>query len=333
MSAVWGPFDDAVDALTNLGGFTDEVLDPQYGIAWIGGGTLYTLRAPRYDGNGDGEVIVYEHRDLPPAAVAPKGLGERVVAWFSKIMAENAQREIDNAQMQMAASRAMMKGVTTLVQRAFGSPDRRLDTAGVVMDGVGIGFSLVLMSFGPLEVLGVIALFGGGAVLVADGLAYATELAGYDETADGIKSWTFYPRCIFTLMTLPDAAWGIGKAVLESAELGSAAIKAGVASDRAAQGFARTSRAAVSASDALTASQSASRAARYARVGESAKRRADAARLKLTKYMGAQAGSRFVIPPALLLLLKEKNDGAEARERMAEKMRSYAFHVTALHRS
>ncbi len=306
MSAVWGPFDDAVDALTNLGGFTDEVLDPQYGIAWIGGGTLYTLRAPRYDGNGDGEVIVYEHRDLPPAAAAPQGFGERVVAWFSKIMAENAQREIDNAQMQMAASRAMMKGVTTLVQRAFGSPDRRLDTAGVVMDGVGIGFSLVLMSFGPLEVLGFIALMGGAALLISDGAAYATELAGYDETADNIKSATFYPRCVFTLLTLPDAAWGVGKAVLESAEFGAAAIKAGAASERAAQGLARTSKAAASASDALIASENTSRAARYARVGESAKRRADAARWKLAKYMGAQAGSRFLIPPGLLLLLKRR---------------------------
>ena len=333
MSAVWGPFDDAVDALTHLGGFTDEVLDPQFGIAWIGGGTLYTLRAPRYGGNGDGEVIVYEHRDLPPAAVAPKGLGERVVAWFSKIMAENAQREIDNAQMQMAASKAMVDGVTTLVHRAFGSPDRRLDTAGVVMDGVGIGFSLVLMSFGPLEVLGFIALVGGVALLASDGLAYVTELAGLDETADEIKSVTFYPRCVFTLMTLPDAAWGVGKAVLESAELGAKAVKAGVASDRAAQGLARTSKAAASSTDSVLASQNAAKAVRYAKVGASAKLRADAARLKLAKYMGAQAGSRFLIPPGLLLLLKEKNDGEEARARMAQKIRQYAFHVTAIHRS
>ena len=248
-------------------------------------------------------------------------------------MEQEGEREVAEGQRNLEAGRALNQGITTLYKRAFGSPDRKLDTVGVVMDGVGIGLSLVLMSFGPLEVLGLIGLIGGAALLISDGSAYATELAGYDETADEIKSATFYPRCVFTLMTLPDAAWGLGKVVLESAELGTKAVKAGVAADRAANGLARTTAAAATAPDALTRSEQSSRAARYAKVGASAKRRADAARQKLAIYMGAQAGSRFLIPPGLLLLLKEKDDGAEARARMAQKIRNYTFHVTAMHKS
>ena len=74
-SIAWGPFDDPVDAANNLGRFTDQVLDPQYGIAWIGNGTLYTLRAPTYDPNGDAEVIVFEYRPAPPARGAAQRRG------------------------------------------------------------------------------------------------------------------------------------------------------------------------------------------------------------------------------------------------------------------
>ena len=49
--------------------------------------------------------------------------------------------------------------------------------------------------------------------------------------------------------------------------------------------------------------------------------------------MGANAGARLTIPPGLLLLLKEKDDGLEARERMAAKMKNYVFHVSAMHRT
>ena len=333
MSAIWGPFDDAVDAHKNLSGFTDQVLDPQFGIAWIGAGALYTLRAPSYDANGDGACIVYECRPSPPPVAPPKGIGQKILAWFDSVMEQEGERQLAESQSDLAAGRAINQGITTLYKRAFGTPDRKLDTAGVVMDGVGIGLSLVLMSFGPLEVLGLIGLIGGAALLLSDGAAYATELAGYDEAADEIKSVTFYPRCVFTLMTLPDAAWGLGKVVLESAELGAKAIKAGVAADRAAQGLARTTATAAATPDALARAEQSSRAARYAKVGASAKKRADAARLKLATYMGAQAGSRVLIPPGLLLLLKEKNDGAEARARMAQKIRNYTFHVTAMHKS
>ena len=93
----------------------------------------------------------------------------------------------------------------------MGTRDRELDTLGVVVDGVAIGFSLVLLSFGPLELLGAIGLVGGAALLLADGAAYLTELAGYDEAADNIKSSTFYPRCLFTLMTPTGRGVGLGQ--------------------------------------------------------------------------------------------------------------------------
>ena len=141
------------------------------------------------------------------------------------------------------------------------------------------------------------------------------------------------PRCLFTLMTLPDAVWGVGKVVLESAELGSKAISAGVATQKAAAGVARNTRAATSAADAMAASEKSALAARYAKVGESAQKRAHAARLKPATFMGANAAGRLTIPPGLLLLLKEKDDGEEARARMAAKMKNYVFHVSAMHRA
>ena len=240
--------------------------------------------------------------------------------------------ELENSRIQMEGAQALGRGMMTLYQRAMGSSERKLDTVGVLVDGLAIGVSLVLMSFGPLEVLGLIGLVGGAALLLSDGAAYVTELAGFDETAEDIKSITFYPRCLFTLMTLPDAAWGLGKVALESAELGSRAISAGVATRTAAAGAARTTRAAASASDALTAAEKTAQAARYAKIGASAQARAHAARMKLATFMGANTTSRLAIPPGMLLLLKEKDDGAEARARMAERMKRYTFHVSAVHR-
>lgn len=332
-SIAWGPFDDPVDAANNLGKFTDQVLDPQFGIAWIGNNTLYTLRGPTYDANGDGNVVTFEYRDAPPPPPPPSGFGGRVVAWIKRSFELQGEMELENSRIQMEGAQAFARGISTLYQRAMGTRDRQLDTVGIVLDGVAIGFSLVLLSFGPLEVLGVIGLIGGAALLLADGSAYLAELAGADETSDEIKSATFYPRCLFALMTLPDAAWGLGKVALESAELGSKAIKAGVASRQAAAGVARNTQAAAGAADAIAASEKASRAARYAKVGEQAQRRANAARQKLAVFMGAQAGGRLTIPPGLLLLLKEKDDGAESCARMTAKIRNYTFHVAALHRS
>ena len=78
-SIAWGPFNDPIDAAANLGQFTDQVLDPQFGIAWIGNGTLYTLRAPTYDANGEANIVVYEYRQTPPPVAPPSGMGNRIL--------------------------------------------------------------------------------------------------------------------------------------------------------------------------------------------------------------------------------------------------------------
>lgn len=154
------------------------------------------------------------------------------------------------------------------------------------------------MFCGPMEVIGSIAAVGGAALLLADGAAYLTELAGADETAVNIKHRTFIPRCIFTLMALPDAIWNAPRAIRDGMEIGSLVASSVRTSERAAADAARVS-------SAATATQEASRAAlalKYASIGAAASGRAARLRLKMGGYFSGIASGRIIIEPSMRLL-------------------------------
>lgn len=194
-----------------MGSLADSVLDPGTGIAWLNDGTLYALSPPRYDSNGNGLILALQH-DTTPAirkAIAPAGLGQRLENWFMKQMALQGEAQMQQAQAELAAGKAVDDFVTTAYHRAVGRD--RGDTASMAIDIVCIALSVVLIATGGAEVLGVIALAGGVAMLLMDGTAYVQELAGDDEMAERTKDATFDFRLLAMVAALPDAIWNVGK--------------------------------------------------------------------------------------------------------------------------
>ncbi len=326
VSPIWGPFTDPVDAASHLGPFADQVVGPGFGIAWIAQGKLYAIRKPAYDGNGFGEIITFEFKGIPAPTAPPPSTGTGVLDWLGHMWQVGSKAVASEAR---AAGSAIEGGLARVWHNAFDTKEHRLDGLGVALDGLGIGISIVLMSFGPLEVLGAVALIGGAALLVMDGASYVSECAGDDKTADNIKHYTFYPRCLATLATLPDAIWGVGRVVLDSAEMATKVARSVSTADRAAADASRVTAAARGVEDARAASL----ARRYAEIGEAAQRRAQAAQNRLSRFVACQVAGRATIPPGIYFLTKEVTDD---KSRVAEIQRilgQYVFHVSAVHRA
>ena len=329
-SPIWGPFSDPTDAARNLGLFTDEVLGPSFGIAWIASGKLHTIRRPNYDGQGYGDLVVFEFAGLPPPAAPPPDNGGGIVAWFSSVVTAAKDKVVGEVR---AAGQVIENGLARAWRNAVGTREHRLDGLGVAIDVVGIGASLVLMSFGPLEVLGAVALIGGAALLVMDGASYVSEIAGNDKTADNIKHFTFYPRCLATLATLPDAVWGIGKVVLDAGEMGLKVAQSVSTADRATADASRVTAAARTSQTDIQASRAASLAKRYTEIGEAAQRRANAAQARLRLFVSCQSAGRVTIPPGIYFLTKEAADDPSRRSEIQRILKQYIFHVSAVRRA
>ena len=330
VSPIWGPFTDPNDAARNLGPFTDQVLGPSFGIAWIAGGKLHTIRPPKYDSQAYGEIIVFEFAGLPPPSAPPPDNGGGIIAWFSHVVTAAKDKVVSEVR---AAGQVVENGLARAWQNAVGTQEHRMDGLGVALDVVGIGASLVLMSFGPLEVLGAVALIGGAALLVMDGASYVSEIAGNDKTADNIKHFTFYPRCLATLATLPDAVWGVGKVVLDAGEMGLKVARSVSTADRAAADASRVTAAARTTQTEIQASKAASLARRYAQIGEAAQRRASAAQARLRVFVSCQSAGRVTIPPGIYFLTKEASDDPSRRAEIQRILRQYIFHVSAVRRA
>ncbi len=330
VSPVWGPFTDPGDASNNLCKFSDSVLGPGFGVAWIAGGKLYTIRKPHYDNEGFGEIIVFEFAGIPPVTAPPPDNGGGITEWFSHMWNVASTKVVAEAKY---AGHAIENGFARVWTNAFGTKERRMDGLGVAVDALGIGASLVLMSFGPLEVLGAVALIGGAALLVMDGAAYVSEIAGADKTADNIKHATFYPRCLATLATLPDAIWGIGKVVLDGAEIAARVASSASTADRAAGDAARVLNTGRDAESAVAASRRAALAERYAQIGEAAQRRAKATQTRLHMFISGQSVGRATIPPGIYFLTKEATDDPERRGEIQRILKLFTFHVSAVHRA
>jgi hypothetical protein len=175
-------------------------------------------------------------------------------------------------------------------------------------------------------------LVGGVALLVADGVAYGTEMAGYDEAAENIKRYTFWPRCLATVMTLPDAIWGVGKVLLESGEMAAKAASSLSTAERASRDAARVTAEGRGVADPLAASRKAALAQRYAEIGEAAQRRAQARQLRLAAFVSAQGVARGIVPPGIVFLVKEATDEPKNIPFIQSILAHYTFHVSAVHR-
>lgn len=264
------------------------MLDPTFGVAWLNAGTLYALRPPRFDSDGNGQVITFGVRPAPAPPAAPAGgIGERIKAWFWRQMAIQGQAAIQQGQAELAMGQAINGAIANAYQRAVGKD--REDTEGIAFDVAAVALSAFLLLTGTAEVLGVVAAVGGVALLVLDGAAYGTELAGDDGTADKIKDFTFPFRCLAMVATLPDAAWNVGKVLAESGKIATEAARIDTTVSRATADAARSTRAAASAGDMVESNRATMRAQQYAAIGERARVKAVAARQKLAAFLTANA--------------------------------------------
>ncbi len=328
LSPIWGPFDGPTDAADNLCKFTDLAAGPGLGIVWISSGKMYAIRKPSYNANGEGEIVAYEFGPIPPPKAPPPSAGTTVTGWFGWLGAELAKGE---AVVKHAVS-VVDDSIKHAWKTNFGMTDHQSDGLGVVLDAVGVGLSFALMSFGPLEVLGTIALIGGLALLVADGVAYATEMTGHEDAAKTIKYYTFWPRCVATVMTLPDAVWGVGKVLADAAEMTTKVASSASTAERALADASRVTKAGEAAKDPLAASRQAAMAQKYAEIGAAAQRRAQARQLRLAGYLSGQTVARAAMPPGIVFLTKESLDDPENRPHIQDILKHFTFHVTAVHR-
>lgn len=333
-ASIWGVYNGAAEAAAHAGAFTDSVLDPQFGIAWLSNGTLYALRPPRYDGSGNGQILTLQYHATTAAAkpVAARNLGQRLKDWFLNQMAVQGRMAILQSQADLALGKTIDGFVTAAYRRAVGKD--RDDTKGMGIDVIAVGLSIVLLASGGAEVLGLVALAGGVAMLLMDGTAYVQELAGDDELAERTKDATFDFRLLAMAATLPDAFWNVGKVLAEGSKMMAEAARINTVVSRAAGDVARSSSAAGSATEALEASRAADRARRYAAIGERARLRAVAARTRLQMFLAEHAASRALIPPSLLLMAKEVQDDKSDDRRHAfnTMLQRMSFHVSSVHR-
>lgn len=217
LDSTWGPYRSQSDALFSLGRFANRACGPGIGLAWCSGGMLYPLRTPVYDGDGFGDVLTIEWNPPPahPAKLQPApsaGFWDRLVRMIQRSLEMQGEAEIAQAQAQAQAWNAIAN--SPLFKR-FGS--HADDGVGVALDVIGVVASIALASTG-IGALGLLALIGSGALLVADGTIYGTEMAGNDELADRIRKKSEGLRIAATIATLPDLAIGGAKALCELRE-------------------------------------------------------------------------------------------------------------------
>ncbi|WP_419728159.1 hypothetical protein [Lichenicola sp.] len=287
MSADWGPYANAHDAQLNLSRFVDRAFSPDVGVAWAANGSVYPLRAPRRDGDGYGDVAVFEWRpDASPVVPArPNTFWEETKAVALQALDRLGKAELAQSDAQLAFGKALAAPLMRVLSQ------NRDDAAGVALDVLCVAFSVGLLVTG-IGTLGGIAIFGGSLLLLLDGTAYGLEMAGDQERAEGLKKRTEIIRLVATLATLPDLAWGGLKAIREYREV---------------RDLAEVSKKTALAADALAArSASAERAKRYAEIAEKARLRSQIRAEQLRGLRLHEMIPRGSGTGSIFLLLKEE---------------------------
>lgn len=213
LDATWGPYRNEIEASTALGRYVDRTCGPATGVAWAANGFVYPLRGPVRDSTGLGDVMVFQWTDMPPPPPKPPapGFWQRVEAFFERVAIQQAQAD----EFQAQANMAMARTVGQAFNRIFTS--HQDDGVGVVLDVICVAASIALIPTG-LGAVGLLALAGSGFLLMADGRAYALELAGDEDGARAFKEKTETLRIIATVMTLPDVVVGGARALREVQE-------------------------------------------------------------------------------------------------------------------
>ena len=318
----WGPFRGPYDAAQRLTGFANMHVGQDVGVCWASSGGLVPIRRPSYDSNGYGTVLIVQFDDTSPVHPgAPLSLLGSVSRAFHDAMERYGEAELLNAQVALAQGQM----INSTLSRAF-SRKYRSDGIGVALDILAVGLTIAVMGTGVGPLAG-LAFYGGCALLTMDGIAYAAEIAGYDDGAEKFKGWTEIPRIIATAAALPDAAWGGFKVVREMVAVRSLRAASLVTAGKAEAQAARVARGA----SGLAEAERVSYARRYAEIGERARVRAAGKTEKLRSMWVHEVTPRATVPGSVYLLVDDELK-PDNKNLVARYLRQYAFHVTAVKR-
>lgn len=125
---------------------------------------LYPFRAPRRDGDGIGEIAVFQWSPSPPPPPKPPhGFRERFIAFRNRY----AEMQAESARIQAEGNMALARSIGTRIDRMIHS--HRDDAAGVALDILCVALSIALIPTG-LGVLGAVGLVGGAILLGTGGM-------------------------------------------------------------------------------------------------------------------------------------------------------------------
>ncbi len=236
MAGFWYPYDGLADAQAHLCGFADGAIGPQCGVSFSDGISIVVLRRPA---SGLWLNVLAQHVGRPPPVPPATGLTGKLKAWFWRAMEIEGEAEIQDAEAQQAASRAMVAEFQDRVWQPVHTFLLRhklaADTAGVALDVVGVAAGVVFLVFVAPElaaagtVAGAVGLATGisaatGSFILAfiDGGTYVAEISGNDALAKKIddNNTLQWMRIGATLMLLPDIGVGGMRALQEIGKLG-----------------------------------------------------------------------------------------------------------------
>ena len=264
MTGFWAPYDDFGEARLKLCRLADAVGGPGLGVSFSDGRSICVLRhAAAPGGRSLWLNVLTRHIAVPPPPPpAPSSTLGRLKAWFWRAMEIQGEAEIQQAQAQMAASQAMVEEFRDHVwepTHAFLLRHKLLaDTAGILLDGVGVVAAGVFIFVAAPELLAAAAagsvmagvgLFTGGVASTGalvlfgvDGTIYGAQITGHEAYARSLEdnSTIGWVRIGATIMLLPDLPVGGMRALKE---IGTTASEASEAMARGARADVMTGKA------------------------------------------------------------------------------------------
>lgn len=249
MAGFWFPYEDFTEARTRLSRLADATAGPSSGVSFSDGRSICVLRQAA--GTGTRSLwlnVLRQHVAAPPPAPAASGSLGKLKAWFWRAMELEGEAEIQNAQSQMAGSQAIAQEVRDHIWEPTHEFLLRhklmADTAGIVLDAVGVAAAVVFVIAAAPElaaaaaagslvaatglVTGTAASTGALVLFGIDGSIYGAEITGHEAVARKMEDnptigWV---RIGATLMLLPDLPVGGLRALKEIGQTASEASEA-----------------------------------------------------------------------------------------------------------
>ena len=174
MAGFWSPYSDFSEARARLSALADATAGPGCGVTYSDGQSICVLRqAMQTEDRSLWLAVLRQHVAAPPPAIpsAPAtGTLGKLKAWFWRAMEIEGEAEIQNSEAQLAAGQAITQEFRDHVwepTHEFLLRHKLLaDTAGVVLDAVGVAAAIVFVFVAAPELITAAA---AGSLMAATG--------------------------------------------------------------------------------------------------------------------------------------------------------------------